>query len=625
MLSGTSQFVRATLLAFASLLMLVNSPAYARFGDGLEAEEMEALKKAWDLDPGAIVNNNKVLKKLSADQISELIEYKDTSHYSFLHVVVVKGEELGNGALGKQNYKLSIMTRIGNRLEPIPFQIDEVDLSGLAYIPGLKKRDYAIDGTEKVFDKQDEIAFMYRDAGLEKYQAGKTLLPRGKVLKEIVLTFQDRKPRYAYLVEDNNKRNTANYVNMDIATGNFDSTYYNMSWDPNNFSQIRNVIPKVGPEQGKNVLDNIYFEVSTGIFNKNVRFGLNSKKHIFAEIIGIKQGPIRVNAMVKGRVKYVGIPSMPYYVNMVFSEQSISFRSRTTLDGYKYAKYAAAILKDPGIYVSMDFHNIDGAHINFHSIADSNELPTVDGKMSAIEHRINEERLPGNWFWIDSGHGWNIYFSNNWPIIEGGLFDAFLAGMSFHMVYEDDISKTTEYERFPGGEPRIGVEGRGIPQVAMELISSISGIPFSDVPSMGGLVDFMIEEGDKGDLNKLNKIVAEVLVEQREMGKIKNSKELADAFLADFNLVGVRSPNRPKLNQAFRTTIEKLDRFENFNVGQAAKDFKAASKAIGLDLELIHYAPRDNVLWFPDSMGDGGPDGFRIEVQEPPKFKINNI
>jgi len=398
-----------------------------------------------------------------------------------------------------------------------------------------------------------------------------------------------------------------------------------MSWDPNNFSQMRNVIPKVGPEQGKNVVDNIYFEVSTGIFNKNVRFGLNSKKHIYANILGIKSGPVRVSALVKGRVKYIGIPSMPYYLNTIFTEQSVSFRSRSTPDGYKYAKYVTTILKDPGIYVSIDFHNIDGAKIKFQSMANYTETPTVDGKISEIEHRVNDERLPGDWFWIESGHGWSIFFSKKWPIIENGLFDAFLDGMSFHMVYEDDVTKTTDYERFPGGEPRVGVEGRGLPKIALQMMSALSEISWGEVQSMEDMSNFLIERSASGRLKDLNKIITNVLISEREKGKITNNKELAEAFIADFDLVGLRGVDREKLNQAFRIGISKMGRFEDFDIGKVVKDVQDASRALGVDGSLIHYAPRDNVLWFPDSMGEGGPDGFRVEVQNPPVYKILDI
>jgi len=202
--------------------MCASPLAFAKFGSGLDEESLNALKKAWDSDPGAIIKNIRVLRQLSADQISDLMEYKDTSHYSFLHVVTIKGEELSNTVLGNPNNKLSVMVVIDNRLKPIPFQIDEVDITGLTFIPEIKK--YDIDGKEDFFDKQDELVFMYRDANYERYEEGKTLLPRGKILKEVVLTFQDRKPRYAYVVKDNNLRSEVNYVNMNIEQGNFNST-----------------------------------------------------------------------------------------------------------------------------------------------------------------------------------------------------------------------------------------------------------------------------------------------------------------------------------------------------------------------------------------------------------------
>ena len=104
-----------------------------------------------------------------------------------------------------------------------------------------------------------------------------------------------------------------------------------------------------------------------------------------------------------------------------------------------------------------------------------------------------------------------------------------------------------------------------------------------------------------------------------------NSQELADASIADFDLVGLRGVDRDKLNQAFKIGIAKLDRFEDFDIGIVTQNIQNASKSLGIDGSLIHYAPRDNVLWFPDSMGEGGPDAFRVEVQNPPEYKILDI
>ncbi len=611
-------------LFFALIVSFTSSPfTHAKFGAGLEEEAMNQLKTAMKTDPGAVIRNEQVLKKLSASQISYLMEYLDTTHYTYLHVVTIKGEELSAKVMGNGNNQLSVMVTHGGKLQPIPFQIDEVDITGLTFIPEVRR--YKIDGTEGVFDKQDEVAFMYRDASNERYQKGKTQLSRGEVLKEIVLTFQDRKPRYAYLVKGNSQRHDAVYVDFNIERGNFNSTYFSMSWDPANFSQMRNIIPKVGPEQGKNIIDNIYFEVGTGIFNKNVRFGLNSQEHIFASIEGVKKGPIRITALIKGQVKYAGIPSMPYYLNMLFTEQSLSFRSRSTPDGYKYAKYVTTVLKEPKLYVSIDFHNIDGAKINFHSINEAGKGGFVDGKMSSLEHMINDKRLPGDWFWIESGLGWSIFFSNNLPIVENGLFDAFLEGMTFHMIYEDDLTKTTSYERFPGGEPRIGVSGGGLPKIALEMMSALSSIPWEDTQSMGDMGRFLIEGSASGKLGDLNNIISGVLVSEREKGKLRNNDDLADAFIADFNLVGIRGVDRVKLNKAFRIGISKIESFETFDIGKLVKDIQVASKELGIDASLIHYAPRDNVLWLPDSMGEGGPDAFRQEVQNPPAVHIKDV
>jgi len=133
------------------LLLGISNPGWAKFGDGLDEESMAELLKNWESDPGAVVKNNRVLRRLSAEQISQIIEHKDTSHYSFMHVVVIKGEELGSIVLNNPNNRISVMTPINNRMQPIPFQIDEVDIEGLAYFPG-GKQSGKVDGKESYLD-----------------------------------------------------------------------------------------------------------------------------------------------------------------------------------------------------------------------------------------------------------------------------------------------------------------------------------------------------------------------------------------------------------------------------------------------------------------------------------------
>ena len=44
----------------------------------------------------------------------------------------------------------------------------------------------------------------------------------------------------------------------------------------------------------------------------------------------------------------------------------------------------------------------------------------VDGKMSDFEKRMASPRLPGDWLFMDSNQGWQMFFSNHLPVVENG-------------------------------------------------------------------------------------------------------------------------------------------------------------------------------------------------------------
>ena len=64
-------------------------------------------------------------------------------------------------------------------------------------------------------------------------------------------------------------------------------------------------------------------------------------------------------------------------------------------------------------------------------------------------------------------------FSNHLPVVENGLFDAFLDGMRMNMVYEDDYESETDWERYPGAAPRLGFSSTGLPHDAIELMNAV--------------------------------------------------------------------------------------------------------------------------------------------------------
>ena len=232
-----------------------------------------------------------------------------------------------------------------------------------------------------------------------------------------------------------------------------------------------------------------------------------------------------------------------------------------------------------------------------------------------------------DWLWLDTHQGYNFFLANLLPLAEEGLFDAFLEGMEWQIIYVDNYKDRTKFERFPGASPRIGVEGHGLPPIALEAMSAIANIDFGQLETIDDMIETIINLDKQGEFDKIDSIVQDKLVELKKTGKFKNNEELARAFIADFNLVGIRGINRDQLNDLIWQTCLRLpEDWGQFKWAPTLANFRAIANEKQYDLSKIKYAPRDNTLWFPDTVHTaGGPNEFFHQVNNPPEIILNDI
>src|SRR5690606_7930026 len=247
-------------------------------------------------DPSALARYPGGLQNISSEQLHRAIVGLDTTHFTYMYPMTLRGYEFPRYK-GTPIERLSVMAIRGDRLIPIPFQIDEYDRTGLIWIQGHNQAPP--EGTPDEFDDFDELVFMLRDGGRETYDPAQHGQVEGQVLQEIRLDSPRNDPRYVYLVLDNPMRSEADYVAADLDEGKLDSTVVEMHYDPKNLIDIRHVAPKAGPKHHQNVMDNVYINISTGILNENLRVGLDNRKNIRAVPVAVKDGPVRVSMLVK--------------------------------------------------------------------------------------------------------------------------------------------------------------------------------------------------------------------------------------------------------------------------------------------------------------------------------------
>lgn len=601
------------------LTLPLNSQAREEWEGTLSEGFFQTFIELYKQDPSALGRYPGGLYNISSDQLHRAIIALDTTHFTYMYPVSVRGYDF-HDIEEIPIRRLSLMAVRGDGMIPIPFQIDEYDRSGLIWIEGENKSPP--EGRPNVFDDFDELVFMFRDGG-EQYIADQHEDIEGTILREIRLDSPRNKPRYAYLVLDNGERSDADYVSIDIQDGRIESTVMEMDFDPRNFLEIEHVAPKAGPHHGQNVFDNTYVNISTGILNENLRVGLNSVDNIRAVPIAVKDGPVRASMLLKARIWYWHLPtffSQQFAIH--FYEQSVTIPSRFAIDSMRTLKYFVMFLREPKIEFTVDFHNLEGARVTFDSVyEDESDMGFVDGEMSEFEQRMSEKRLPGDWLFMDSNQGWQMFFSNHLPVVEHGLFDAFLEGMEMNMLYQDDITSEEEWEKHAGAMPRFGFTSTGLPRDAIQLMGAIPKLNYRDMNSLGEAIIALAEAGDK--FNDYDRAVGGVLTRLKQENRFPTVRALADAFIADLNRMRFTGIDRDDLNQLIRDAmLETVEDPGFIPHGEVLKAMVRLADERDIAIRELRYATMDNTLWFPDWVGPGGLRDFHWQTVNPPRHTV---
>ncbi|PKM22388.1 MAG: hypothetical protein CVV10_04565 [Gammaproteobacteria bacterium HGW-Gammaproteobacteria-14] len=575
-------------------------------------------------DPSALARYPGGLRNISSEQLHRAIIGLDTTHFSYLYPMSIRGHELPT-LEGTPIKRLSLMAVRGKRMIPIPFQIDEFDRTGLIWIPGHNKAP--AEGKPDILDDFDELVFMFRDGGQLRYDSQQHGEIEGRVLHEIRLDSPRNNPRYVYLMLDNPERSEANYVQVDFAKGRIDTTVMEMVYDTKNVINIEHIASKVGPHHGINLFDSMYINISTGILNQNMRINLESGKNIRAVPVAVKDGPIRASFLVRTRIWYMYLPTLfNQQFGIHFYEQGIVVPSRFAIDGMRTLRYFLMFLREPRIEFSVDFHNLEGAKVTFDSVHKTDEdWGIVDGVMSPFEERMASYRLPGDWLHMASGRGWEMFFANHMPVVENGLFDAFLDGMTLSMIYRDDKADVLPHERFPGATPRFGFSSSGMPGYVIDLLSSLPRMNFSRIDTLGEAIILLAEEENRGrgKLDGYDRAANKVLSRLRDEGRITSATQLADAFIADINRMKFTGMERDQLHGLLRDAIiAVVDDPGAVQHGQVLAKMVELANARNIDIAQLRYGSMDNTLWLPDWTGEGGPRDFHWQVQNPPRHTI---
>lgn len=436
--------LRTSLFLIISSGLFFSSSVFAQADEWVIMSDEDFQKMLLDLEanPALFSDNRDLITHLSGEQLATMIDTLGLTHFTYLHPVVMKASEELTSLKGKTIDSLSIMSVRDGKLIPIPYQIDEIDEKGWVYTGD--DAPYDIKGKEGILDEDDELVFMYRDTGRAQYNPELMNAIDGKVIKELSFDNGDGTSRYAYVVEGSKLRSTGNYVDFNMHNGKADTTFYNFKTKPDNFLVFEDFKARVGDNQSQRVLDAVLVDVSTNVFSKwSPRISLNNFDHLEAQPFASKDGPVRAATLIKLWVVIAKVPVFRIIAQLDVWDQGLGLPVKINIPG---AEILTKMLVEPYINIALDFTDITGGKVTAALSPDPTKYGIVDGVMSDFEKNSNIS-LEHNWLWVESGHGWDVFFDLVVPLdLDVGV----------SLFYEDDLNSLYKNESFPGAKPRAG-------------------------------------------------------------------------------------------------------------------------------------------------------------------------
>ncbi len=425
----------------AGVLAFISVAVQAGEYGSVDAAQFEQIVAEVRQDPTifSLRKRNDLPRRLTTQQIDTLVQRLDLNEYTWVYPAVIRGEQLPT-LLGQDLTSLSVMAVREGKLIPIPFQFDQKDVDGWIYVEGVSGR---LDGTAGKLGPKDELVFMYRDTGTERYDAQKTPLATGKIVNELSFDFQGKR-RYAYLVSGSSARSDAQYVSFDKASYRARTNFYNFQTSKDNFLIFKDFRANAGPTPQHRVLDALIANISTGVVTSWPRINVDIR-NLQTEFVGMRQGPVRDILKLKILVVVAHIPVFRIYTDMTIYDQGLYLPIKLNIPG---GEILTRVLNKPQIVIALDFNDLMGAR-GTAAVNPTHQYAKVDGQTSAAEKQL-DVRLPDDvWLWMESARGWDLVLQaqipRDWPV-------------HGHGFYEDSHKPEVNYawEDFPGALPRFG-------------------------------------------------------------------------------------------------------------------------------------------------------------------------
>lgn len=337
--------------------------------------------------------------------------------------------------------ELSLAAVVDDLAEPIPFQIDEYNQGGAVYFEGW---GVPISGLPQVFDAEDKLLFLYKDAGARRQPHH---FFDGEVIAELQLSGADGHTRYVYLMRGSRLRSDEQYVRYSAPHARVETDFYTLTLDKDNHLKWEEF--EFEGFVGESPLDTMKIRLNAGLITSFTETSLKNDEFV-AKPSGERTGPIRTTTQMEVTVWLMNMPMLKVSAQVSHYSMAILYDVRVIMPEVR-----RRLLVNPTMSLSLDANGLLGGSVR--TALGPKEPGVVDGVVDAIEQEmlasgISNER---NWVWASTKRNLDVlaffdYLSdvNNEPI---------------SLYYIDDKEIIDPPERFPGQLPNVGYKINSFP------------------------------------------------------------------------------------------------------------------------------------------------------------------
>lgn len=338
-------------------------------------------------------------------------------------------------ALGQSISELSLAAVRDGILEPIPYQIDEYNVGGAVYFDGW---DVPLAGTQGVFDPEDKLLFLLKDAGDKRGREPYD----GDFVAEIRVKDNsgDTGYRYVYLVRGSRLRAEEQYVRYSADIARVETDFYELIYNRENHLIWEDF--RIFGYEGDEPFDTMKIRLGAGVLTSMTQVELNNK-HVIAKPRGERIGPIRTITQLEMTLYVLEIPLFTASLQLHHYPKSLLYDLRVIIPEFR-----RALIVDPHVAVSLDGNGLLGATV--YTAGGPQEGAPVDGKMTEQEQALHDAgvSMDKNWFYTST--------NKNLDVI------AFVDSLSdkeipMSLVLVDDAETADQPERFKGQLPNFGL------------------------------------------------------------------------------------------------------------------------------------------------------------------------